>query len=147
LARRRERARAQIERRLARAADPGQLALDTPLGAPWAVALYCRPGLASVLAEEVRVRAPVVRGPERVEIRHAGTLGELLDARTAVEVALVSPLKRPNGLSVAEHIAGALSQAPCQAAFAAWTHGTPRFRVSWTSGGHQRALTWALASA
>src|SRR5690606_35821108 len=55
LARRRERARAQIERRLARAADPGQLALDTPLGAPWAVALYCRPGLASVLAEEVRV--------------------------------------------------------------------------------------------
>lgn len=144
LARRRERARAQIERRLGRAA-PGELALDEPLGSPWRIALSCRRGLAEVLADELRARAkPEIRTAERVDIEHSGSLRELLEARTATELALVLPLKRPNGLEPALHIAATLSSAECVAALTRWTRGVPRFRVDWTSGGHRRGLTWAL---
>lgn len=144
LARRRERARALIDRRLGRA-QPGELVLDAPLGAPWRIALSCRRGLAEVLAEELRALArPEVRSPERVDIEHSGSLRELLAVRTALEVALVLPQERPNGLSPAEHLAAMLAGAECVAALARWTRGVPRFRVSWTSGGHRRALTWAL---
>lgn len=147
LARRRERARAQIERRVART-ERGELALDTPLGQPWRVALSCRSGLAPLLAEELRARVPSIRSAERVDIQHAGSLRELLEARIAIDVGLVVPLtKRPNGLTPAEHIADALAQPACIAALARWTDGIPRFRVSWTSGGHQRGLTWGLAGA
>jgi precorrin-6B methylase 2 len=144
LARRRERARALIERRLGRA-EPGELVLDVPLGAPWRIALSCRRGLAEILADELRARAkPEIRSPDRVDIQHSGSLRQVLDARTAIDFALALPLKRPNGREPAEHIAEVLSSAPCIAALARWTHGVPRFRVSWTSGGHHRGLTWAL---
>ena len=46
-----------------------------------------------------------------------------------------------------QRIAAALARPECLAALSAWTRGVPRFRVSWTSGGHHRALTWALAGA
>jgi precorrin-6B methylase 2 len=144
MARRRERARALIERRLGRA-EPGELVLDVPLGARWRIALSCRRGLAEILAEELRARGkPEIRSPERVDIEHSGSLRELLQARTAIELALVLPLKRPNGREPAEHIADALAGPECISALARWTHGIPRFRVSWTSGGHRRGLTWGL---
>jgi len=144
LVRRRERARALIERRLRRA-EPGELVLDEPLGAPWRVALSCRRGLAEVLADELRAAAkPEVRSPERVDIEHSGSLRELLEARTAIDLALVLPLTRPIGREPAEHIAEALAGPACVGALARWTRGVPRFRVSWTSAGHRRGLTWAL---
>jgi 23S rRNA G2445 N2-methylase RlmL len=144
LVRRRERARALIERRLGRA-EPDELILDAPLGAPWRVALSCRAGLAEVLADELRAFAqPVVRNPERVDIEHAGSLRALLVARTAIDVALALPLKGPIGREPADHIADALASAECVAALTRWTRGAPRFRVTWTSGGHRRGLTWAL---
>jgi predicted RNA methylase len=144
LVRRRERARALIERRLGRA-EPGELRLDAALGTRWRIALSCRRGLAEVLADELHARAkPELRSLERVDIEHSGSLRELLDARTATELALVLPLKRPNGRDPAEHIADALAGGECIAALARWTHGVPRFRVAWTSGGHRRGLTWAL---
>ena len=147
LERRRERALLQIERRLGRG-QPGELVLDAPLGSRWRVALSCRRGLAGVLADELRgVGAPRQRSPERVDLQHSGSLGELLVARTALDVSLVLPLKRPSGLGAVEAIADALARRECVAALAAWTRGVPRFRVSWTSGGHHRALTWALAKA
>jgi 23S rRNA G2445 N2-methylase RlmL len=144
LVRRRERALALIERRLARD-DPGELMLDVPLGAAWRVALTCRRGLAEILAGELRPRAsPEICSPGRVEVEHSGSLRELLEARTSSELALVLSVKRPNGRDSAECIAEALASADCVAALARWTRGVPRFRVSWTSGGHRRGLTWAL---
>lgn len=147
LERRRVRASLLIERRRGRA-DAGGVRLDVPLGRPWRVALSCRPGLVDVLRGELPAAAgPQPRGAARVDVEHSGTLAELLEARTALDVALVVPLKSPNGLGVADRIAEALARPECLEALARWTQGTPRFRVSWTSGGHRRALTWELASA
>ncbi|HTV20989.1 MAG TPA: methyltransferase, partial [Polyangiaceae bacterium] len=129
-------------------AQPGELVFDAPLGSRWRVALTCRRGLAGVLADELRrLGRPRQRGNERVDVEHAGSLGDLLVARTALEVALVLPLKRPNGREPVEYLVEVLARPECVAALAAWTRGVPRFRISWTSGGHQRALTWALAKA
>lgn len=144
LARRRERARAMIERRRGRR-KPGEMMLDAALGNVWTVALSCRRGLAEVLASELRTRPGLrIRGEERVDIEHSGSLRQLLAVRTALDFALVLPLKRPNGLDAAEHIADALARPECISALSCWTRGVPRFRVSWTSGGHRRGLTWAL---
>lgn len=144
LDRRRERSRALIERRLGRSAA-GELLFDVPLGAPWRIALSCRRGLAEVLASELPVRArPEIRSPERVDIVHSGSLRELLEARTALDVALLITTKGPNGLEPAEYLAEVLAGADCLAALGRWTRGVPRFRVSWTSAGHRRGLTWAL---
>lgn len=146
LVRRVERARLLIERRLGRSA-PGRLILDAPLPAPFPVALFCRAGLAPLLADELRERwNPRIIGPTRVDVVHRGPLGELLAARTALDLALIVPLPRL-GASPEQSIVAALVRPECLAALAAWTAGVPRFRVSWTSGGHQRALTWALAGA
>jgi precorrin-6B methylase 2 len=149
LARRRERAGLLIERRLGRAAS-GRLVLQAPLPRRWRVALSCRHGLETVLADELRGSwRPVLVGPGRVDVEHAGCLQDLLAARTALDVALVMPLAPGAGAGSepAQRIADALARPECVAALAAWTEGVPRFRISWTSGGHHRALTWALARA
>jgi precorrin-6B methylase 2 len=147
LVRRRERARLLIERRLGRS-EPGQLVLHAPLPARWRVALRCRTGLAPVLMDELAGRwQPRLVAPDRVEIEHAGTLGDLLAARTALAVALIVPLPGGSKEPPEERIADALTRPECRAALTAWTQGVPRLRVSWTSAGHRRALTWAFARA
>jgi hypothetical protein len=150
LARRVDRARLLIERRLGRD-EACRLILDAPLPAPWTVALFCRAGLAPLLAEELRQGwSPKMVGPTRVDVVHRGSLGELFAARTALDLALVVPLPRLDAARdqpPEQLIAAALARPECLAALSAWTQGVPRFRVSWTSGGHHRALTWALAGA
>jgi predicted RNA methylase len=147
LARRRERARLMIERRLARV-QPAQLDFDQALAHPCKVVLWCRTGLAEVLAAELAGRwAPRVVAPNRVEIMHRGTLTELLVARTAIEVGLSVTLDAATGGEPVERIAGALTRPETVALFQSWTRGAPRFRIAWTEPGHRRALTWALARA
>ncbi len=151
LQRRMSRARLLIERRLGRGAD-SRVLLDRRLPRPWRVTLSCRTGLSEVLASELASSwTPRVCGPDRVEVEHAGTLGELLTARTALDVGLLIPLthvSRDKGeMGAAEIIADALTRPDTLAALASWSDGTPRFRVTWTDAGHRRALTWALARA
>lgn len=141
------RARLGIERRLLRA-QPAGIELSRALPGSMQVELGCRAGLSELLASELGAGwKPVVLAPDRVEIEHAGTLGELLVARTALDLALVVPLGAPSAAPAVERIADALTRAETLAAFAAWTRGVPRFRVAWTSGGHRRAQSWALAAA
>ena len=146
LARRRERARLMIERRLGRGA--GGLRLDVPLEHGVRVALSCRAGLAGMLAAELEGRfRPQVCGATRVEVWHSGTLGELLAARTALDVALLFGLAPPDGAPPEQRIAAALAAPECVEALGRWSVGVPRFRVQWLGAGHRRALSWALARA
>jgi 23S rRNA G2445 N2-methylase RlmL len=145
LERRRARAQLLIERRTART-RPGSLAFDHALGRPFRFALTCRKGLADLLADELSEGwQPERRGPDRVDVMHAGTLGDLLVARTALEVGLVLAPAPAQHAPPEWRIARALSQPEVVAALRCWTNGVPRFRVSWTAGGHHRALSWALA--
>lgn len=146
LERRRQRARLMIERRQSRA-EAG-VAIGAPLGRNYRVALACRDGLADILASELeRAFRPVRRGAARVDVEHAGSLSELLTARTALDVALVFSLPARDARAPEQRIAEVLTQPDCLHALARWTHGTPRFRVSWLGAGHRRALSWALARA
>lgn len=147
LERRAARARLLVERRLAREL-PAQLALDAALDAPVRVELSCRAGLSAVLASELASGwAPVVAGPSAVVVEHRGTLGELLAARTALELALLVPLANARETEPAERIAEALTRGETLALFQRWTRGRARFRLAWTLPGHRRALQWAVAQA
>jgi predicted RNA methylase len=84
--------------------------------------------------------------PGSLEIQHAGTLRELLRARTALDVALVIELD-PGIADPIERIAVALTSRETLSRVACWTEGLPRFRVAWDDGGHHRASAWALAEA
>jgi 23S rRNA G2445 N2-methylase RlmL len=145
LERRRARAQMLIERRASRV-EPSSLAFDRALGSRFRMALTCRKGLADLLVDELSPRwQPERRADDRVDVVHAGTLGELLIARTALEVALVVAPAPAQHAPPQWRIARALSQPETVAALKCWTNGVPRFRVAWTAGGHHRALSWALA--
>ena len=144
LVRRAERARLLIERRGARRGDSA-LVFDRRLVQTTRVALSCRAGLAGVLCDELAGKAPRVSAPDRVELEHAGTLADLLTARTALEVSLVVPLAAANGETPEQRIAEALTRPETLQRLGAWTRGRLRFRVAWSDGAHHRALTWALA--
>jgi 23S rRNA G2445 N2-methylase RlmL len=113
------------------------------------VALTCRRGVAEILAAELSELelSPRVRSPARVEVRYSGSLEGLLRARTALQVALIVALPDTSSEPPEEIIAAALARPEVLEAFARWSSGVPRFRLEWTEGGHQRALTWALARA
>lgn len=143
LARRRNRARLLVERRMLRTAEHA-IEFARPLPRPVRVAALCRRGLTGLLAEELAAFGARAVSGSRVELTHAGSLAELLVARTALEFALVVPLDA--GLTdPADRIASALVRPETTALLAAWTRGIPRFRLAWTGGGHQRALTWQIA--
>jgi precorrin-6B methylase 2 len=146
LERRRSRAVLLLERRSARE-QPGTLRWQSALGRSWDVALRCRRGLAEILSGELSTLglSPRVRSPERVDVRVDGTLEALQRARTALDFALIVPLPESSREPPEEVIATALARPDVLEAFARWTEGVPRFRVEWTSGGHHRALSWALA--
>jgi 23S rRNA G2445 N2-methylase RlmL len=148
LERRRVRALLLLERRSARE-RPGSLLWQNPLGRRWDVALTCRRGVAEILAAELSELelSPRVRSPARVEVRYSGSLEGLLRARTALQPALIVALPDTSSEPPEEIIAAALARPEVLEAFARWTRGVPRFRLEWTEGGHQRALTWALARA
>jgi hypothetical protein len=152
LARRRERARLLLERRSARE-TPAALSWQAPLGRRWDVAFSCRHGLAEILRDELVAlelgprAAPRLRSPSRVDMHYAGSLEGLLGARTALEPALIVALPVGSELAPEENIAATLARPDVLEAFARWTDGVPRFRVTWNEGGHHRALTWALGSA
>ncbi len=145
LERRAARARLLVERRLARE-QPAQIAFDLALDAPARVELACRAGLSALLAAELSGFVPLVASPSAVVVEHRGTLGALLVARTALELALLVPPGN-TASDPAERIAEALTRESTLALFQRWTLGVPRFRMAWTEPGHRRALAWAVAHA
>jgi predicted RNA methylase len=144
LARRATRARLLLQRRTLRA-QAHAIEVAAPLGSAARVAALCRSGLSGLLADELSALGARAVSATRVELTHAGSLEELLVARTALEFALIVPLDA--GIAdPADRIAGALVHPETLALLAACTRGIPRFRLAWTGGGHQRALTWRIAA-
>jgi hypothetical protein len=145
LARRIENALTLIARRAERTTESA-IVLDRPLGTPLTVLASCRSGLSELLLSEL---APLGRArrisASVVELHFSGTLGELFRARTALEWGVRLPLGRATDLATA--IAEALVTDDARRVFAAWTLGTPRFRVEFAEGGRQRRESWAVARA
>lgn len=144
LQRRVENARVLVERRTNRSDEP-VLVFDRPLPGPSRVVARCRSGLGGVLRDEAREAWPVLDGTDAaVVIEHAGTLGDLLALRTALDFGLVVALD----MSVddpAERIARALESDAALGIFSAWSSGKARVRLSFAAAGHRRAFAWSIA--
>jgi hypothetical protein len=142
-----QKARLLLERRQHRATSSA-IELDAPLGEKLTVIARARAGLAEILAGELAPRGPARAVAEGlVELPFAGSLRELLAARTALDfgLKLALPPHRPSDL--AEAVGRALASERAALVFRRWTRGLVRFRVSFSAGGHRRALVFRIAEA
>ena len=136
-----------LERRYSRG-SASKIRTDAPLGVGLLVVAECRAGLADVLAAELHaVGAARAVSPASVELSFAGALAELFVARTALRFSVRVELARTNDAALPDALATALASDAARATFGAWTEGTPRFRLSFAEGGHQRALVFRSVEA
>jgi len=136
-----------LERRASRDV-PSAIRTGSELGITLPVLAECRAGLAELLASELVPLGPArVRSPSLVELPFAGRLDALLVARTALGFGLRIALPPVNDDSTPDAVARALASEPARTALRAWTDGTVRYRVSFSEGGHQRALVFRIVEA
>jgi 23S rRNA G2445 N2-methylase RlmL len=136
-----------LERRHSRGAV-SRICTTAPLGMRLPVVAECRPGLAPLLAEELRVAGAAREvSPAAVERWFAGALAELFVARTALRFSVTLEQPQANEATLPDALASALSSDPARAAFDAWTQGAARFRLAFAEGGHQRALVFRSVAA
>jgi predicted RNA methylase len=143
LERRRKRASLLLSRRLQRD-QTSTLRLDRPLPTRTRIRFECRSGLLDLLAQELSAFGPRERSPTALEIEHAGSLNELLRARTALHFGIVVKLTSKDE-RVEVRVADALASRETVAALSAWTDGALRLRFEFRDAGHQRALAWRIA--
>jgi hypothetical protein len=136
-----------LERRATREV-PSSIRTGAELGRVLPLLAECRAGLAELLASELApLGTPSVRSPSLVELPFAGRLDALFVARTALRFGLRLALARAGDDALPDAVARALASEPARAALGAWTEGTPRYRVSFAEGGHQRALVFRIVEA
>jgi hypothetical protein len=121
---------------------------DAPLGRELLVLARCRAGLSELLAGELAALGKArVRSPSVVELPFSGRLAELFVARTALDFGVRVALPELGSASLIDAVARALGQDDARTALGAWTTGTPRYRLTFSEGGHQRALLFRLVEA
>jgi predicted RNA methylase len=131
-----ERARARRTRSVIR--------VDTPLGVTARLLARSRSGLAELVAEELHDFGPRVSSPSSVVFEFGGTLRELHRSRIAADFGVVIAPPRPLP-PTPESLATLVTCPSARATFRAWTEGSPRFRLSFSAGGHRRAEAWRVA--
>jgi hypothetical protein len=136
------RARLMLERSVGRDDRAQQpLLLDAALPGTRRVVLWCRPGLAELMADEAAALGARVVGSARAELDFSGTLSRLLELRLAQGLALAWPIASPSP----EHVLQALLDPELAETLQSWTSGALRFRLEWQGAGHRRADTWRIA--
>ena len=121
---------------------------DRRLGIRVPLLVRARSGLAALLADELcALGAARATTDSVVELDFDGTLADLFVARTALDVGVRIELASHDERELPEAIARALASDIAQQVLAAWTRGAPRYRLSFTSGGHRRALVFRIAAA
>ncbi len=136
-----------LERRASRD-TPSAIRTDAELGRTLSLLAECRAGLAELLASELApLGNPSVRSPGLVELPFAGRLDALFIARTALGFGLRIALPPARDEATADAVARALASEPARTALRAWTDGSARYRVSFSEGGHQRALVFRIVEA
>jgi hypothetical protein len=144
LARRTENALLLLERRLTRDRE-SSIVSDRALPHPLCLVLRCRAGLAELLADELGTLGRArMTSASTVEIEFGGALDELFCARIALAWGFRVELAR-SGPATAAAVAAALESEQARSVLHSWTRGSPRFRLEFTSGGHQRARVFQIA--
>lgn len=127
--------------------EEGGIRGDASPAAPLPILFTMRKGLESIVIEELgRHFAPSYAGDGRVRGKLRGPLSSAYGARAAERFAIALPdVVVKEGDDLAAAIASALIAA--EPIVAPLTDGRIRFRVSWSSGGHRRAVVWSIAEA
>jgi 23S rRNA G2445 N2-methylase RlmL len=141
-----ERARLIIARNADRD-ETATIALDAPLATPHTLWLRCRRGLAEILCDEARSLGAVELADDGgIRFSYAGDFKTLLTLRTALDFGIEIPILEDAQSGLEARVVRALGSEPALAALRAWTHGRPRFRLSFMGRGHQRASVWTIAN-
>jgi hypothetical protein len=107
-----------------------------------------RGGLAGLLTEELRALGqPRAASDSVVELDFDGALSELFVARTALELGVRVELAGHAEPDLPDAVARAVASDTARHVLATWTRGAPRYRLSFASGGHRRALVFRIAAA
>ena len=142
LMRRRDRAVLMADR-TARRDDASSIVGDAAPAAPITVQLGCRPGLGSLLIEELaalRISAQPL-GDRGAELRLTAPLASLFAARLWATLAL--PIALPPGELVGA-IVRTITAPSTLAVLRGWTRGAIRWRLGFAEG-HKRAIVWRVA--
>jgi hypothetical protein len=143
LVRRRDRAVLMADR-MARRDAVSTIASEVAPPAPIEIQLGCRPGLGTLLGEELAALGMAARpiGDRGAELQLAGPLASLMSARLWATVAISLPLPDSGELAVA--ITQALTAPATLGLLRAWTRGPVRWRLGFAHG-HKRAIVWRVA--
>lgn len=141
LARRRDRALLIAERSAQRDAASA-IATDVAPPAPLAARLHCKPGLGTLLADELAERGLTPRATSDRAVDVA--LDRPWSALFASRLWMTAGIRVPLAAHTPEAIVAALVAPPVRALLAAWTRGAIRWRLGFAHG-HRRALVWRVA--
>ena len=140
-------ARLLLARRHSRSGESA-IITDRRLGTRVPVLLRARSGLAELLTDELRpLGAARATSDSVVELDFDGALADLFVARTALELGVRIELTAHAEPDLPDAVARALASDTARHVLASWTHGAPRYRLSFAGGGHRRALVFRIAAA
>jgi hypothetical protein len=134
----------KIDRTLVRA-TPSTIALDTVPDEPLAIELVVRPGLESLVCDEIAGARATSRGV--VAARWDRSLRELFAVRTFVELAMPLPPVRiadPSPSAVEDAVVRVLGSDAASRIMSTFTTGPVRWRLDWKGQGHRRGSTWRV---
>jgi hypothetical protein len=143
LTRRRDRAVLMADR-TARRDAASVIVSDAPPPMPLAIQLGCRPGLGSLLGEELAALGIAAQplGDRGAELRLTGPLATLFAARLWATAAISLALVTAGDLATS--ITRTLLAPATLALLRAWTRGPIRWRLGFAHG-HKRAIVWRVA--
>ncbi|TMQ13199.1 MAG: methyltransferase [Deltaproteobacteria bacterium] len=143
LARRRDRGVLMAERTAGRGVA-SMIIDDVAPPAPLAVRLGCRPGLGTLLVEELAALHLAAQpiGDRGAELRLDRPLSALFAARLWATLAIPFPL--PAGDDLARAITQTVTSPALLGVLRAWTRGPIRWRLGFAHG-HKRAVVWHVA--
>ena len=143
LMRRRDRAVLMADR-TARRDEASRITGDVAPPQPLAIQLGCRPGLGSLLVEELAALGIMAQplGDRGAELRLAGPFAALFAARLWATAAIPIPLAQGPDLVAA--IVRTITAPTTLALLRGWTAGPIRWRLGFERG-HKRAIVWRVA--
>jgi 23S rRNA G2445 N2-methylase RlmL len=132
--------------------ERGHLDAARPPASEVPVVAVARRGLEGIVADElgrtVGVQGARVAGDGLVRASLVGPMQAMFASRAMLSFRFPLPAEWvPEGGTVEDAIARAVTSDASRALLATWTVGAPRYRVAWAQGGHQRARTWSLVRA
>jgi hypothetical protein len=135
-----------IADRTSKRGEVSSVRTDVPPPAPVTVRLYCKPGLAGMLVDELAAAKLEARalGDAGVELALAGPWSTLFAARLWATAGIRVPCPRAPDDDDGAVIARAILAPEVRTLLRAWTDGPIRWRLE-LAGGKRRAVVWRVA--